>query len=59
MLCDEISNIRTLGKHDDSKALEYAILVYIMLNGDCFDPSKINCEKIKQIIYFGDVFYQT
>ena len=50
MLCDEISNIRTLGKNDKSKALEYAILVYIMLNGDCFDPLKINCEKAKQII---------
>ena len=49
-LCNEISNIRTLGKHDDSKALEYAILVYIMLNGDCFDPLKINCENIKQVI---------
>jgi hypothetical protein len=36
-LCIEISSIRTLGKHDDSKALEYAMLVYIMLNGDCFD----------------------
>jgi hypothetical protein len=49
-LCDEISNIRTLGKHDDSKALEYAILVYIMLNGDCFGLLKIHCEKIKQVI---------
>ena len=30
-LCNEISNIRTSGEDDDSKALEYAILVYIML----------------------------
>ncbi|VDI14801.1 Hypothetical predicted protein [Mytilus galloprovincialis] len=49
-LCDEIHSLRVSGEKDTEKAIDYAILVYVMMNDDLIKINDLPTEKINKVL---------